>query len=142
MANILSQEELDALLKEMKQLREEESKDSDVHLSSPSHSSTPIGSFRDDMANQQNEVNLEVTLNLPIKLTAELGRARLSVFEILQLTQGSMIELDNKAKAPLRLMIKSQRLATGEVVVKEEKFALRVNDIFESVREEITKYDN
>ena len=142
MANILSQEELDALLKEMKQLREEESKDSDVHLSSPSHSSTPIGSFRDDMANQQNEVNLEVTLNLPIKLTAELGRARLSVFEILQLTQGSMIELDNKAKAPLRLMIKSQRLATGEVVVKEEKFALRINDIFESVREEVTKYDN
>ena len=142
MANILSQEELDALLKEMKQLREEESKDSDVHLSSPSHSSTPIGSFRDDMANQQNEVNLEVTLNMPIKLTAELGRARLSVFEILQLTQGSMIELDNKAKAPLRLMIKSQRLATGEVVVKEEKFALRINDIFESVREEITKYDN
>lgn len=142
MANILSQEELDALLKEMKQLREEESKDSDVHLSSPSHSSAPIGSFRDDMANQQNEVNLEVTLNLPIKLTAELGRARLSVFEILQLTQGSMIELDNKAKAPLRLMIKSQRLATGEVVVKEEKFALRINDIFESVREEITKYDN
>ena len=142
MANILSQEELDALLKEMKQLREEESKDSDVHLSSPSHSSTPIGSFRDDMANQQNEVNLEVTLNLPIKLTAELGRARLSVFEILQLTQGSMIELDNKAKAPLRLMIKSQRLATGEVGVKEEKFALRVNDVFESVREEITKYDN
>jgi flagellar motor switch protein FliN len=142
MANILSQEELDALLKEMKQLREEESKDSDVHLSSPSHSSTPIGSFRDDMANQQNEVNLEVTLNLPIKLTAELGRARLSVFEILQLTQGSMIELDNKAKAPLRLMIKSQRLANGEVVVKEEKFALRITDIFESVREEITKYDN
>ena len=142
MANILSQEELDALLKEMKQLREEESKDSDVHLSSPSHSSAPIGSFRDDMANQQNEVNLEVTLNLPIKLTAELGRARLSVFEILQLTQGSMIELDNKAKAPLRLMIKSQRLATGEVVVKEEKFALRINDIFESVREEITKYVN
>ena len=142
MANILSQEELDALLKEMKQLREEESKDSDVHLSSPTHSSTPIGSFRNDMANQQNEVNLEVTLNLPIKLTAELGRARLSVFEILQLTQGSMIELDNKAKAPLRLMIKSQRLATGEVVVKEEKFALRINDVFESVREEITKYDN
>lgn len=142
MANILSQEELDALLKEMKQLREEESKDSDVHLSSPSHSSTPIGSFRDDMANQQNEVNLEVTLNLPIKLTAELGRARLSVFEILQLTQGSMIELDNKAKAPLRLMIKSQRLANGEVVVKEEKFALRITDLFESVREEITKYDN
>jgi flagellar motor switch protein FliN/FliY len=142
MANILSQEELDALLKEMKQLREEESKDSDVHLSSPSHSSTPIGSFRNDMANQQNEVNLEVTLNLPIKLTAELGRARLSVFEILQLTQGSMIELDNKAKAPLRLMIKSQRLAHGEVVVKEEKFALRITDVFESVREEITKYDN
>lgn len=140
MANILSQEELDALLKEMKQLREEESKDGDVHLSSPSHS-TPIGSFRDEMANQQNEVNLEVTLNLPVKLTAELGRTRLSVFEILQLTQGSMIELDNKAKSPLRLMIKDKHLARGDVVVKDEKFALRILDIFESIREEITRYE-
>ena len=142
MANILSQEELDALLNEMKQLREEESKDGDVHLSSPSHSSTPIGSFRDDMANQQNEVNLEVTLNLPVRLTAELGRSRLSVYEILQLTQGSMIELDNKAKSPLRLMIKGKHLARGDVVVKDEKFALRILNIFESVREEITQYDS
>lgn len=141
MANILSQEELTNLLKEMKQLREEESKDDNVHLSSPSHSATPVGNFRDDMANQQNEVNLEVTLNLPVRLTAELGRSHLSVYEILQLTQGSMIELDNKAKAPLRLMIKGKHLARGDVVVKEEKFALRILNIFENVREEVTKFN-
>ena len=94
------------------------------------------------MANQQNEVNLEVTLNLPVQLTAELGRSRLSVYEILQLTQGSMIELDNKAKAPLKLMIKGKQLAKGEVVVKDEKFALRILNIFESVRDEITRYDS
>ena len=137
MANILSQEELDALLKEMKQLREEESKDSDIHISP-----TPIGNFQSQsqMANQQTEINLEVTLNLPVKLAAELGRAFLSVHEILQLTQGSMIELDNKAKSPLNLTIKDQIIAQGEVVVKDEKFALRVNKI-DPVRDRITKLD-
>ena len=137
MANILSQEELDALLKEMKQLREEESKDSDIHISP-----TPIGNFQSQsqMANQQTEINLEVTLNLPVKLSAELGRAFLSVHEILQLTQGSMIELDNKAKSPLNLTIKDQIIAQGEVVVKDEKFALRVNKI-DPVRDRITKLD-
>ena len=135
MANILSQEELDALLKEMKQLREEESKDSDIHISP-----TPIGKFQENMANQQSEINLEVTLNHPVRLSAELGRAHLSVHEILQLTQGSMIELDNKAKAPLNLVIKDQILAQGEVVVKDEKFALRVTRI-DAVRDRITKLD-
>jgi flagellar motor switch protein FliN len=137
MANILSQEELDALLKEMKQLREEESKDSDIHISP-----TPIGNFQSQsqMANQQTEINLEVTLNLPVKLAAELGRAFLSVHEILQLTQGSMIELDNKAKSPLNLTIKDQIIAQGEVVVKDEKFALRVSKI-DPVRDRITKLD-
>ena len=135
MANILSQEELDALLKEMKQLHEEESKDSDVHISP-----TPIGTFQDNMANQQSEVNLEVTLNLPVRLAAELGRAYLSVHEILQLTQGSMIELNNKAKAPLNLTIKDQIIAQGEVVVKDEKFALRVSKI-DPVRDRISKLD-
>jgi flagellar motor switch protein FliN len=135
MANILSQEELDALLKEMKQLREEESKDSDVHISS-----TPIGTFQDPMANQPSEINLELALSLPVKLAAELGRAYLSVHEILQLTQGSMIELDNKAKAPLNLTIKDQIIAQGDVVVKDEKFALRVNKI-DPVRDRIHKLD-
>ena len=135
MANILSQEELDALLKEMKELREEESKESDIHISS-----TPIGTFQETMANQQSEVNLEVTLNLPVKLSAELGRARLSIHEILQLTQGSMIELDNKAKGPLNLMIKDQILAHGEVVVKDEKFAIRVTKI-DPVKDRIQKLD-
>ena len=136
MANILSQEELDALLKEMKQLREEESKDSDVHISS-----TPIGTFQQDpMANQPSEVNLELALSLPVKLAAELGRAYLSVHEILQLTQGSMIELNNKAKAPLNLTIKDQIIAQGDVVVKDEKFALRVSKI-DPVKDRIHKLD-
>ena len=135
MANILSQEELDALLKEMKQLREEESKDSDIHISP-----TPIGTFQDPMANQPNEINLELALSLPVKLSAELGRAYLSVHEILQLTQGSMIELDNKAKAPLNLTIRDQIIAQGDVVVKDEKFALRVNKI-DPVRDRIHKLD-
>ena len=129
MANILSQEELDALLKEMKQLREDESKDSDIHINPSPRSSTTSGKFQDSMANQQSPINLEVTLEIPIKLSAELGRAYLSVHEILQLTQGSMIELDNKAKGPLNLMIKDQVIAHGEVYVKDEKFALNLSQV-------------
>ena len=141
MANILSQDELDALLKEMKQLREEESKESDVHISSNA-AAGPTRSYQEQMSSQQPEVNLEVTLNLPVNVSAELGRARLSVHEILQLTQGSMIELDNKAKskAPLSLMIKDQLLAQGEVVVKDEKFAIRVMEI-DPIKDRIQKID-
>ena len=138
MANILSQEELDALLTEMKQLREEESRDDHV----PNISSTPVSNhFQESnhMANQPSEVNLEVTLNLPVKLSAELGRTRLSIHEILQLTQGSMIELDNK-RGPLNLMIKDQLIAQGEVVVKDEKFALRLTEI-DPIRDRISKLD-
>lgn len=128
MANILSQEELDALLKEMKQLREDESKDSDIHIT-PTPRTNSSSKFQDSMANQQSPVNLEVTLEIPIKLSAELGRAYLSVHEILQLTQGSMIELNNKAKGSLNLMIKDQVIAHGEVYVKDEKFALNLTQV-------------
>ena len=138
MANILSQEELDALLKEMKQLREDESKDSDIHINPTPRSSTTSGKFQDSMANQQSPVNLEVTLEIPIKLSAELGRAYLSVHEILQLTQGSMIELNNKAKGPLNLMIKDQVIAHGEVYVKDEKFALNLTQV-DPVQDRLSK---
>ena len=138
MANILSQEELDALLKEMKQLREDESKDSDIHINPTPRSNTTSGKFQDSMANQQSPVNLEVTLEIPIKLSAELGRAYLSVHEILQLTQGSMIELNNKAKGPLNLMIKDQVIAHGEVYVKDEKFALNLSQV-DPVQDRLSK---
>jgi flagellar motor switch protein FliN/FliY len=138
MANILSQEELDALLKEMKQLREDESKDSDIHINPTPRSSTTSGKFQDSMANQQSPVNLEVTLEIPIKLSAELGRAYLSVHEILQLTQGSMIELNNKAKGPLNLMIKDHVIAHGEVYVKDEKFALNLSQV-DPVQDRLSK---
>jgi flagellar motor switch protein FliN len=137
MANILSQEELDALLNEMKQLREEESRDE-----SPNIQATPSRAYQQEsnqMANQPNDVNLEVTLSIPVELSAELGRTRLSIHEILQLTQGSMIELDHK-RGPLNLMIKDQLIAQGDVVVKEEKFALRLTEI-DPVRDRISKLD-
>ena len=91
------------------------------------------------MANQPNEVNLEVTLNIPVMLSAELGRTRLSVHEILQLTQGSMIELDQK-RGPLNLMIRDQLIAQGEVVVKDEKFAIRLTEV-DPIRDRINKLD-
>jgi flagellar motor switch protein FliN/FliY len=79
-----------------------------------------------------------MTLSLPIRVSAELGKASLSVQEILRLTQGSMIELDNKAKAPLRLVIKDQVVALGEVVLKDEKFAVKVTQI-DSLKDRIHK---
>jgi flagellar motor switch protein FliN/FliY len=71
-------------------------------------------------------------------VSAELGKAHLSVQEILRLTQGSMIELDNKAKSPLRLVIKDQVVALGEVVLKDEKFAVKVTQI-DSLKDRIQK---
>ena len=131
MANILSQDELDSLLNEMKQLREETPKPKQEPVIPPAEQvQKPVVSKAD--------MNLELALSIPVRVSAELGRAYLSADEILRLTAGSTITLNNRAEGALRLTIKNQTVAHGEVVVKEEKFALRITAI-NPVKEIISK---
>ena len=73
--------------------------------------------------------NLDMLLDIPLKVTVELGRTRRSVKEILELSSGSIIELDKLAGEPVDILVNDKLVAKGEVVVIEENFGVRVTDI-------------
>lgn len=77
--------------------------------------------------------SLDFILDIPLKVTVELGRTKMAVRDILQLAQGSVIELSKFAGEPLEVLINEKLIARGEVVVVNEKFGIRLTDILSPV---------
>lgn len=75
------------------------------------------------------EVNLDVILDVPVTLAMEVGRTRISIRNLLQLNQGSVVELDRAAGEPLDVFVNGTLVAHGEVVVINEKFGIRLTDV-------------
>ena len=75
------------------------------------------------------EVSLDMILDVPVTLTLEVGSASMSVRELLQLNQGSVVELDRLAGEPMDVMVNGTLVALGEVVVVNDKFRIRLTDI-------------
>ena len=75
--------------------------------------------------------NLGLLYDVPLNVTVELGRTKKSVREVLELSQGSIIELDKLAGEPVDIYVNQQRIARGEVVVIEENFGVRVTEIIQ-----------
>lgn len=75
----------------------------------------------------QNDIDL--VMDIPVQLTVELGRTRIPIKHILQLSQGSVIELDALAGEPMDVLVNGFLIAQGEVVVVNEKFGIRLTDI-------------
>jgi flagellar motor switch protein FliN/FliY len=73
--------------------------------------------------------NLGFILDLPLEVSVELGRARILISDLLQLGQGSVIELGKLAGEPLEILVNQKLVARGEVVVINEKFGVRLTDI-------------
>jgi flagellar motor switch protein FliN len=73
--------------------------------------------------------NLNMVLDIPVQLTVELGRTRIPIKNILQLAQGSVVELDTLAGEPMDVLVNGYLIAQGEVVVVNEKFGIRLTDI-------------
>ncbi len=73
--------------------------------------------------------NLELVMDIPIQLTVELGRTRMPIRNLLQLAQGSVVELNELAGEPLDVFVNGCLVAQGEVVVVNEKFGIRLTDI-------------
>jgi len=73
--------------------------------------------------------NLNMLLDIPLQVTVELGRTKHSVREILQLTSGSIIELNRLAGEPVDILVNNRLIAKGEVVVIDENFGVRITDI-------------
>ena len=73
--------------------------------------------------------DIDLILDIPVQLTVELGRTKIPIRQILQLAQGSVIELEGLAGEPLDLFVNGCLIAQGEVVVVNEKFGIRLTDV-------------
>lgn len=82
--------------------------------------------------------NLEVILDIPVTISMEIGRTKIPIRNLLQLNQGSVVELDRLAGEPMDVLVNGMLIAHGEVVVVNEKFGIRLTDVI-SASERIKK---
>ena len=82
-----------------------------------------------DSAGINPDINLEVLLDVPVNISMEIGRTKISIRNLLQLNQGSVVELDRLAGVPMDVLVNGTLIAHGEVVVVNEKFGIRLTDI-------------
>ena len=83
------------------------------------------------LVNQENSADsdIDMIMDIPVQLSVELGRTRLTIKNILQLGQGSVVELDGLAGEPMDVYVNGYLIAQGEVVVVDDKYGIRVTDI-------------
>ncbi len=104
--------------------------DSKALSEGPAQEVNPMAKFHDD--SPMNKIDLsrmKMVLDVPLKVTVELGRTKLLVNDLLQLGQGSVIELDKMAGEPMEIYVNDKLVAMGEVVVVNEKFGVRLTDV-------------
>ena len=82
-----------------------------------------------EKAEEGKEANLDLILDIPLSVTVELGRSKMLINDLLQLGQGSVIELTKLVGDPLEVLVNDKLVARGEVVVVNEKFGVRLTDI-------------
>ena len=80
-------------------------------------------------ADEVKEANLDLILDIPLTVTVELGRSKMLINDLLQLGQGSVVELTKLVGDPLEVLVNDKLVARGEVVVVNEKFGVRLTDI-------------
>jgi flagellar motor switch protein FliN len=87
----------------------------------------------EELQSEQNKITtnpeLEVILDIPVTISMEVGRTSITIRNLLQLNQGSVIELDRLAGEPLDVLVNGTLIAHGEVVVVNEKFGIRMTDV-------------
>lgn len=79
------------------------------------------------------DIKLDAVLDVPVTVSMEIGRTRVNIRNLLQLNQGSVIELDRLAGEPMDVLVNGTLIAQGEVVVVNEKFGIRLTDIVSPV---------
>lgn len=77
----------------------------------------------------QTHNDIDFILDIPVQLTVELGRTKIAIKNLLQLAQGSVVELDGMAGEPMDVLVNGCLIAQGEVVVVNDKFGIRLTDI-------------
>ena len=79
--------------------------------------------------NNGDQVDLSLLMDVPLQVTVELGRARLTIENLLKLNQGSVVELNQMIGEPLSILVNNKLMAHGEAVVLKDKFAIRILDV-------------
>ncbi|KAA0967072.1 flagellar motor switch phosphatase FliY [Sporosarcina sp. ANT_H38] len=92
-----------------------------------------FATFESPSLNKSESNNLNMLLDIPLQVTVELGRTKRSVKEILEMSSGSIIELDKLAGEPVDILVNNRHIAKGEVVVIDENFGVRITDILSQV---------
>ncbi len=96
---------------------------------SPEESKNPAARGSEKASGKGESRDLDFILDLPLEVSVELGRARLLINDLLQLGQGSIVELNKFAGEPLEILVNQKLVARGEAVVVNEKFGVRITDI-------------
>ena len=130
---VLSQEDIDKLMAEDGEL----SSDWDDSFQEPAEPQSPkpapapaINHLPSkEIAPEEDARSLDFILDIPLEVSVELGRTKMVINDLLQLGQGSVIELTKLAGEPLEILVNNKLVARGEVVVVNEKFGVRVTDI-------------
>jgi flagellar motor switch protein FliN/FliY len=92
----------------------------------------------DDEGRPKSDVDLDMVMDIPVTISMEIGRTKISIRNLLQLSQGSVVELDRLAGEPMDVLVNDTLIAHGEVVVVNDKFGIRLTDII-STSERIKK---
>lgn len=83
--------------------------------------------------NEAESRKLETILDIPVNISMEVGRSKISIRNLLQLNQGSVVELDRVAGEPLDVLVNGTLIAHGEVVVVNDKFGIRLTDVISQI---------
>lgn len=101
----------------------------DGAISPPAQPANIFPSFGDGSGNSGMMNELDMILDIPVQITVELGRTKITIKNLLQLAHGSVVELDAMAGEPMDVLVNGTLIAQGEVVVVNDKFGIRLTDI-------------
>lgn len=94
----------------------------------PQAEPAPTSQLSDD-GKVRNDVDMDMVMDIPVTISMEIGRTRISIRNLLQLSQGSVVELDRLAGEPMDVLVNDTLIAHGEVVVVNDKFGIRLTDV-------------
>ncbi|RXR02644.1 flagellar motor switch protein FliN [Pseudoxanthomonas composti] len=100
-----------------------------MNTSFPNADAATFDDLHADGPQAGNDLNLDMILDVPVALTLEVGRTRMPIRNLLQLNQGSVIELERGAGEPLDVFVNGTLVAHGEVVVINDRFGVRLTDV-------------
>jgi len=112
----------------MSETTETNTEDASMNSEAPK-ASTDSPTEKEQVSEDEGMQNIDIVLDIPVTLSMELGRTRISIRELLKLKSGSVVELPKMADEPMDVLVNGTLVARGEAVVVEDKFGIRLTDV-------------